>query len=351
MSAVDGSAGYRWLAFTPQDTVFIRDGRAFDAAAQARAQTVRPTPTTVAGATAAAFGAEPLEVCGPVLARRVHDEWVPFFPVPLDLVVETDADSPWVHRLAVESFDPARADLEMPGWLVAPQDVGAVTELTGWLSGEQLADYLAGTLLGKKGIPQRDLDVSDPVHPEPRVGLAREDDRSVKPGYLYQVTHLRPEPGWGFAVGCVLPPDWVHHPVATVPFGGRGRLADVERIDELPLPPGPGRVPGGRVLVYLATPAIWPGGWRIPLPEGARLEAAAVGEPQPVATTTAGPRWKQDRVLRWAVPAGSVYLVRFDDEERAAGWANRVHGRTYGRAVDDRIRTAGFGLVLTGVWM
>jgi CRISPR/Cas system CMR-associated protein Cmr3 (group 5 of RAMP superfamily) len=39
-----------WLAFTPRDTVFVRDGRSFDAAADTFSQTVRPTPTTIAGA-------------------------------------------------------------------------------------------------------------------------------------------------------------------------------------------------------------------------------------------------------------------------------------------------------------
>ena len=52
-----------WLAFTPRDTVFVRDGRSFDAAADALAETVRPGPTTIAGAVGAAFGVEPAPRC------------------------------------------------------------------------------------------------------------------------------------------------------------------------------------------------------------------------------------------------------------------------------------------------
>jgi CRISPR-associated protein Cmr3 len=147
--------------------------------------------------------------------------------------------------------------------------------------------------------------------------------------------------------------------------------------------------------VYVATPAIWPGGWLppLPLPSGARLEAAAVGPAQPVAT--ASPRgyahnnggetvdYANTRMLRWAVPAGSVYLISFADAgepphavdggaaaggpaqlaagERAARWAASVHGTAIGRAdcdqgarcrahPDCRLRTAGFGVVLTGAW-
>lgn len=347
---------YQWLAFTPRDTVFIRDGRAFDAAAQAQAHTVRPTPMTLAGATGAAFGAEPNEVCGPVLALKLDSRWEPYLPVPLDLVREVNVDEPYVHRLAPEPDRGVRIDLDIQRWLLPPEDIGPTKDLTGWLHVDQLADYLAGTLPATAGTLMENLDLADPLHPELRVGLAREADRSAKPGYLYQATHLRPEPGWVFAARCVLPVDWDRQAAGPVPFGGRGRLADVETVSGIDLPAAPGTFPGGRVLVYLATLAIWPGGatgpggWRIPVPDGARLVAAAAGEPQPVATTTPGPRWKADRVLRWAVPAGSIYLLQFDDDVRAASWATEVHRTTYGRPTKDRLRTAGFGLVLTGVW-
>ena len=79
-----------WLAFTPRDTVFVRDGRSFDAAADATGESVRPGPTTIAGAVGAAFGTNPAEVRGPVLARRDGDTWEPYFQVPADLVVTAD---------------------------------------------------------------------------------------------------------------------------------------------------------------------------------------------------------------------------------------------------------------------
>jgi len=73
-----------WLAFTPRDTVFVRDGRSFDAASDALAQTVRPGPTTIAGAVGRALGKNldavrknPYEVRGPVLAREGRREWEP----------------------------------------------------------------------------------------------------------------------------------------------------------------------------------------------------------------------------------------------------------------------------------
>lgn len=341
-----------WLAFTPRDTVFIRDGRAFDAGVAGQAQTVRPAPATLAGAIGAAFGIEPAEVRGPVLAVRLGGEWECYFPVPLDLACQADVDEPDVYRLTPEPAGAASTDLIAGGqsWLLAPENIGPTKDITGWLPAHRFAEYLDGTLPAVDGTPQADLGLANPLHPEPRVGLAREPDRSVKSGFLYQATHLRPEPDWAFIAGCVLPTGWDRQAVGPVPFGGRGRLADVETVSGVALPTAPSSFPGGRVLVYLASPAIWPDGWRLPVPDGARLVAAVTGELQPVATTTPGHRWKADRVLRWAVPAGSVYLLEFDHEDRATRWACEVHGTAYGRAKNDRLRTAGFGLVMTGKW-
>ena len=43
-----------WLAFMPRDTVFVRDGRSFEAATDGTGASVRPSPTTIAGAVGAA---------------------------------------------------------------------------------------------------------------------------------------------------------------------------------------------------------------------------------------------------------------------------------------------------------
>ena len=70
-----------------------------------------------------------------------------------------------------------------------------------------------------------------------------------------------------------------------------------------------------------------------------------------MATVTPGPGWEKSRVLRWAVPAGSVYLLKFGSDEQGAAWARKVHGTAYaGPDDDERLRTAGFGVELTGAW-
>jgi hypothetical protein len=134
-----------------------------------------------------------------------------------------------------------------------------------------------------------------------------------------------------------------------VQLGGRGRLADVTPA-EATWPPHPAGQVRERVLVALATPALWPGGWQIPVPPGAELVAAAAGEPEPAATMTPGRQAARTRMLRWAVPAGSVYLLEFSDGDRGAAWAAGVHRTAYGLGETDPLRTAGFGVVLTGAW-
>jgi CRISPR type III-B/RAMP module-associated protein Cmr3 len=357
-----------WLAFVPRDTVFVRDGRSFDAASDASAQTVRPGPTTIAGAVGRALGKNleqirknPYEVRGPVLARRDKgkQEWEPYFPVPTDLVV-TERKPRRVFRLRAGSAV-GQTDIDeslaggTPRWLapsVAAERAGPLKPLRGWIPGRVLVDYLADRFPAPGGTELQQLRLAEPLLPEGRVGLAR-DGRSARAGFLYQVTHLRPEDGWAFLAEVTIGDGELRQVVDPVPFGGRGRLADVE-----PAAIGWPRVDmpavGQRVLVYLATPAIWPGGWQMPVPKGAWLVAAATGEPEPAATVTPGPGWQDSRALRWAVPAGSVYLLEFGDPSQGTQWARRWAGVALRRHEDaedeDLLRTAGFGVVLTGAW-
>jgi CRISPR-associated protein Cmr3 len=353
-----------WVVAVPRDTVLVRDGRSFDAGTDVVAETVRPWPSTVAGAIRQAYGREPAEVRGPVLGlavRRAGDgaageTWRSYFPMPADIVV-ADGAARWAFRLRPQPTA-ISTDLAIDGlqWLTGAGLAGKSRPLGGWLPGSRLGAYLRGELLGPAGgmaVGELQRVEAEPLTPERRVGLARTPGRTASAGLLYQATHLRLRDGWGFLAECKLPEGWDDRgaPTGPVPLGGRGRLTDIRPTPGVRWPDPPTSHPGGRVLVYVATPALWPGGWRIPEPPGARLVAAAMaGDPEPVAT--ASPRlglWAT-RALRWAVPAGSVYLLEFGDQAEADRWAAAVHGTAYGRAADDRLRTAGFGVVLTGVW-
>src|SRR6185437_10021983 len=138
-----------WLALTPRDTVFIRDGRSFDAATDTVAATVRPSPTTIAGAVGALFESNPDAVRGPVLARLIGGEWEAFFPVPADLGRTTRGKSR-VHRLLPADAG-GMTDLEgesdqLPGWLMPPEEAEPAKPLTGLVPAGILSAYLAARL-------------------------------------------------------------------------------------------------------------------------------------------------------------------------------------------------------------
>jgi len=52
-----------------------------------------------------------------------------------------------------------------------------------------------------------------------------------------------------------------------------------------------------------------------------------------MATVTPGKDWARTRMLRWAAPAGSVYLLEFDDARRGAAYMSCGRGEWLGRGV------------------
>ncbi|GAA3732322.1 type III-B CRISPR module-associated Cmr3 family protein [Salinactinospora qingdaonensis] len=375
-----GAVRTSWVAVEPHDTVQVRDGRRFDAGTEDTtvAETVRPWPSTIAGALGAVHGGELGAVRGPVLAHKdAGGVWRPYFPTPLDLVTSEERTA--VYRLRpggpTEGTDLGELP-DGPERLLEPAArLSKPAPVDGWMRAAALSAYLRGELLSGSGsAPMGRLGLSkqEPLVPERRIGIARQD-RGVRSGYLYQAGHLRPNPGWGFLAEVEQPAGARELPPGPLTLGGRGRLAELSdaapaaadtSAPRLDWPRPPEEFPEGKVLLYTATPALWPGGWRPPLPEGARLVAAAVGSPLPVATASPKRGFWGSRALRWAVPPGSVYLVRLPPDT-AAATAAAWHGRALAPSADwdtesgdepqpptdvPRLDTAGFGVVLTGVW-
>ena len=339
----------------------VLDGRAFDAGLQSVARTALPTPSTLAGAMGAAYGARPgagldaaargrdvpERLLGPVPVVARGGKWRPRWPVPHDVVSDGDGSPPYRLTIAEVSSrdgtDRGQVVHDLAG--VGSLPFGSGEAAGGWWETPELKAYLAdGDVSGDT--------VSAPWEIERRVGLALSEDRTAAEGMLYSAEHLRPAERLGFAVCCVGGPDL---PLAeTVPLGGRNRSAQVhDRIDSPDLPGPAVKAPDGRLLLYLATPAVFPKGWRPELSEweSAELVTAVVGEPQVVATATpqratgaVGGGW-----LTWAVPAGSVYYVKFSTERAALDAADALSRRTLQQAAEP-LATAGFGYALTGSW-
>lgn len=352
----------RWVVLEPLDTVVVRDGRAFDAGLQSVARTSPPTPGTLAGAIGAAYGARPgagldpeargkvvpERLLGPVPVVRRGGAWRARWPVPCDVVRDDEDSEP--RRLKVAY--PGPGDGSLPAGIEHDLDrqvpalpAGSGDPAGGWWETAELARYLAsGDVSGDT--------VAAPWQVERRVGLALDDDGTAAEGMLYSAEHLRPAEGMGFAVCCVGGPD-VALP-GTVFLGGRGRRAQVHDAVAAPALPGPAAsAPEGRLLLYLATPSVFSGGW---LPDlsawpGAELVSAALGDPQVIAAAT--PERATGSVgggrLMWAVPAGSVYYLKFGSERAALDAAAGMRRRTLPQDTGS-LATAGFGFALTGSW-
>lgn len=350
----------RWVVLEPLDTVAIRDGRGFDMGVDATAHLVLPSPATFAGAIGAlydpvpglarkdpaAIGTRlPSQVHGPITVRERSGSWQALFPVPHD-VAQSGGE---LSRLEVREPDPSlRHDLDGEVTVLLDDPAGDAEPCEDrWWDAGQLHDYLRDGALS-------DLFPDPPWQVERRVGIAREETRTVTEGMFYSAEHLRPWPGVGFAGRCVGGPD--RKLDGTIPFGGEGRRAEVREVPGIDLPAMPDDFDGGHLLLYLATPAVFPAGsWHPDLRslggEPPELVAAAAGSTRVITSGTPDRRtgaFGKGRIM-WAVPAGAVYYLRFPDEDSARAAAGGIHGTTI-RQAEDWMRTAGFGLVLTGRW-
>ncbi|MGH3936697.1 MAG: type III-B CRISPR module-associated Cmr3 family protein [Pseudonocardiaceae bacterium] len=323
----------------------VRDGRPFDAGTASTAQAVPPPPNTLGGVVRAALGRDVARIVGPI----VDTPNGPVFPAPKDVV----RDGPTVRRLKVGArFATAVTDLDFEDHQrLSHHLVGEGDPMPDWISHPRLADWLTGAMPGGQDVPEPPR-ADPPWVPETRLGLARHWSGPLAgtgvAGLLYAMTQLRPCEGTRFLIGCV-DGEPVQISDSLVPLGGRGRLAEVAVVTDKVLPDPPEDFPGGRLAVYLATPALLRDRWWSP-PEAALSAVAIPGPPQPVASACPGDGFAGSRLLAWAVPAGSVFFLTFVTAEAARHWADRYHGGLLPDQSQQRIVTAGFGTCLTGRW-
>lgn len=346
-----------WLSVQPLDTVMVRDGRAFTAGQASRGEAVTPPPSTLGGVVYQAIGRNVKHrIVGPV----VDVAGAARFPAPADVV--RDEEGRVIRLRVAQRPDGVSSDLDARAWLSHVLD-GEGSLAGDWVSGDGLAAWLSGDWGPGAQVTGKHRDrwmCPPPWVVEPRVGLAREwfgpHRDTAFDGMLYSADHQRVLDGMRFLVGCE---DDVALDVSAevVGIGGRGRLAHVSAHPHgSPFPAAPRRFPQGRVSLYLATPALLEDVlWH---PPGARLCALALTGPVPIASASWRRGLGKTRLLRWAVPAGTVYYLEFDTEDAALAWSRDWHGRLLppgaqgedGQEGQTRIATAGFGTCLTGSW-
>jgi CRISPR type III-B/RAMP module-associated protein Cmr3 len=327
-----------WFSLTPTDTVAIRDGRPFNAGGDHTFTSISPRPSTVAGALHPIVGGagftRDLRFTGPLAWDDEEEQ--PLFPWPLDLVEDDDFLLTRLRPQAVGQGTVDAADLP-PSLLVGIGDA----KRTSLITGTDLSRYLNGDDI-------TDTEAKKDVWlPELHVGLHKGDDRKAADGMLYAAEHRRLRPKAGL-LARVQHHDELNAVEGSASFGGERRVVEVAPANAPLLPVMPQDFPGGKVLVYLASPAIFEDGWRPVVPDGCTLVAAAFDGPEMVSS------WGKfdgelGYVARNAVVAGSVYYLQFTNVELARRWARSVHGQCL-RQASTKLRSAGFGWCFTGRW-
>lgn len=358
------------------DTLFFRDGKPFTMGAETWADAIfPPSPSVVYGALRAQyFGEHPKEL---PLARTetdptrfltisllaLHNGDELLFPLPLDYVTDKETDDPEGLLLQREEKTPVSNALVERIFLTEPEQTVETVE-QGFLDCEQLERYLT---CKAKTVQYETL--TDYTVPEPKLGIGRNNEtHTTAEGLLYRVDMRRLEPkrvfGQETAKTLYLQVNYSGLPITdrgVFRFGGEGKMAAYYPVD-VSLPAAPS-LQSNRFKLYLATPALfkhgWLPGWIDPNTLKAvtppysdlkiRLETAILGK-----SVRIGGFWMKTeqydakpKVMRQAVPAGSVYYFTVDGEMQDSE-KQQIVKLFHAQRISDYDQQQGFGLTFVG---
>ncbi|WP_052889894.1 type III-B CRISPR module-associated Cmr3 family protein [Thermogemmatispora carboxidivorans] len=295
------------------------------------------------------------------------------YPMPAHLLRGPGPQGQPTRLLRLKPASPAGVSTNLPQGLQLlypqgqeqEQPLGKSSRLRGWLTAPGLEAALRpdGQLTDAMFVPASEI-----YEEEPRTGIARQErTRTTEEGMLYTIYAVRLRPGYGFMVNLRLAqtadplsdqllPDEQTASLLRLPLppahfahtlGGESRPVTVWLIDpqatpvRAAAPQTPDHLSGQRLLLYLATPAIFGKGWqpeRWPADLGAPI-AAAIGGYQWIGGWQMNPSHHggQSKMARRCVPAGSVYF--FD---------KKTDGDLY--QLTDIGKERGYGTILKGAW-
>lgn len=340
----------------------------------------------------------PLRTIGPFPARQDAHGLDLYFPLPANLAGRESGETDFPVRL-VPSEEPRWRGLRTN----APRETSRPLHV--W-SSEEPAGESERTLLPERFLLDY-LEDTDPLAwgsdrkiqaRERRVGIALSAQRTARESMLYTVEFIRmleriiedqsePAKRTGFVIGLRGAEDTglLDAPTKLLTLGGERRVASYERTN--PGKPLEALLSGGsvvkafqkdrtRFLLYLATPAVFKGGWRPDFLRDAddssadyphslgdlsfRLVAASAQKPSPLGGWDLGRG--RPRTMYRALPAGAVYVFE-TSEPISEAQAQRLHERFHfqplhapdagstGNDMNDdltRLAQAGLGLTLLG---
>ena len=376
------------LYIEPLDTLFFRDSRPFTAGEDTFAESTLPSPLTMYGAIGSYYldshnhslddfmkgsvttklGSYSRDIKGGVFTIKgpfLCFDRKPYFPAPANLWVYGDGKSPLILK-PYKDIRGRRSDLGELHPVVFDWD-GEIEPCKGFITISDMQTYLSG---GKKSWRLNSRAESDFFLKEGKVGhQINAPSRTVKEGMLYSVRHLRfrdtAQEQLRYKKASLLV---VIDSVETVDFtekiyciGGERRgvvFAPVENSSKL-VPEDPNVLnkicESKRFFIYLASPAIFKGGWRPAWISsdfvGAEMVSAAVNKPQYISGWVRSGKGAegQPRPIKRLTPAGSIYFFKADgwDDKKFYSHYKKYH---FGESLSDEYPDAGFGVPLIGVW-
>lgn len=291
-----------------------------------------------------------------LLARKGNTGIEPVYPMPKDVSRQKGHDKETMYLLSPQEFTEVNIKTDMPQGLLHmwyPTE-DALEQSSGFLSSSDMEKYLLdkfpeNSIEKKEIIEQKEIFVS-----EERTGIRKsKSTRSVKEGGLYSVGYFRFQKDAGFIADV--------NGLQSIPgqgilrFGGDHRSARYTKTSwhDIPLEPVK-KIVGEkmRFKLVLMSPAIFTKGW-LPGTIDSHTMSGQIGGvdvklvgaclDRPIGIGGFDIARKMPKVMKKAVPAGSVYL--FEVKE---GNINELFEKVWLNSISDERAQEGFGISLIG---
>lgn len=344
------------------DTLFFRDGKPFTMGEESEGSSLfPPAPSVFRGFLRTLFFGEKdgdlseantpgdpsmkLEIKHCSLYMERTNEAL--FPLPADLVIEKDDKINNTAYLKFSDNNLSASSYSYPYVLKTDENI-KMKESAGkiWITNSQLEKYLDGKQVGSA------IELDHIIIDEPKTGIGRDDaTRATATGNFYQIKMNRPENEKGEKIGFMIGFDKLDLNIGNglSRLGGEGKITkykieDAEITYSIP-------AVKGYTKMYLVTPAIFAQGW---IPDalfrdyGLSVIAAAIRKHQSFGGWDIDK--KEPKPMFRAVPAGSVYYIKQDDEGRLIDFINDFNGKPLSHkiSIPDGYDREGFGIVRFG---
>jgi len=348
------------IKIDPLDTLFFRDGKPFTMGDDAWADGVFPPyPSIIYGALRSAYFSNHLNEIGkanedtdPTRSLKIRGIYLlgennVYLPLPNDCVQKKDGEKELVFTLSIHDLNVIKSSCPTQYALKSVEEVENVDG--GLINIDSLKEYLECTKSSFSSVK-----VADRVLSEPKVGIGiNKKTGTTEEGKLYRVDMRRLENDEGKSLSLIIDFEGLDLPErGLMKLGGEGKAVSYHQFEPINFSIDNSRSAEKRLKLYLSTPAIFRNGW---LPEwidkktlfgnykGLKLKLLTASIGKPIHIGGFDMKARMPKVMRKAVPAGSVYYfeVKKGDFQKAFEIFNQT-------SISDFNSDQGFGIAYVG---